>query len=291
MKTLNSKLTIIVQGYNPNEKSLKKTIESLNLQNDKNFKVLFFDNGSKNGWMQFCKKYIDKNINWKYKRFKGKNSGIGFGRNLATKFVDTEYLCRVDDGDSITHDFVEIINKKISKGNDFIFFRHGKKFKKSRPTSYCLNKNIFVPYPEGTQFYVEDINSVLYYLITSKNPIIIDRQIYFFEDNSRWFNEKDLLNHVRNSIATTYWLNKVKSFNNFNTNININNFNFNKKSLEYISKYNRISEIIELRFAYESLPKKYFKELRQIYKKIKIKTLNPSYKLWPVIIYRFLSRK
>ena len=291
MKSSNVKLTIIIQGYNPNEESIKKTIESLNIQSDKRFKVLFFDNGSKNSWIHICRKYVDKNINWKYKRFKGKNNGIGFGRNLAAKFVDTDYLGRVDDGDSVTRDFVEIINNKISEGNDFIFFRYCKKFKRSRPTSYCLNKKIFIQYPEGPQFYMEDNNSALYYLITSKKPVIIDKQIYFLEDNSRWFNERKLINHVKNSIATTYWLNKVKKFNNFKTYIKIHNFDFNKKSFEYISKYNRISEIIELRFAYEKLPKKYFKELKQIYKKIKIKTWNPSYKLWPAIIYRFFSRK
>ena len=96
------KVSIIVPIYN-SANYLKKCIDSLLNQTEKNIEVLLVNDGSTDNSEEIIKKYQDERITYISK----KNEGIGKTRNLGIDKAQGEYLMFIDSDDYIREDCVE----------------------------------------------------------------------------------------------------------------------------------------------------------------------------------------
>ena len=96
MIKIKEKVDIILPNYN-SSKFLEQTINSINLQNYKNWNLIIVDDCSDNETKNILKKY---STNKKIKIFwNKKNYGAGFCRNYAIKKSKSPYIAFIDSDD------------------------------------------------------------------------------------------------------------------------------------------------------------------------------------------------
>lgn len=126
------KVSIIVPIYNT-KKSLKKCIDSLINQTEKNIEIILINDGSTEDIDEIINLYDDKRI----KYFKRTNHGIGCTRNYGINISNGEYLMFIDSDDYILSDCVSKMYEKAIKSNcdlvisDYLEERDGKTLIKS----------------------------------------------------------------------------------------------------------------------------------------------------------------
>lgn len=113
-------LTICIPTYNRG-KIIKRTLESLICQTDKDFETLVIDDGSADNTYECIKSYIDScNLRYYWKENGGKHTAL----NMAIKQAKGKYIMILDSDDSLVPDCVETI-KSITESNEF---RKSKKY-------------------------------------------------------------------------------------------------------------------------------------------------------------------
>lgn len=107
-----TKVSIIVPVYNT-EKYLKKCIDSMINQTEKDIEIIVINDGSKDNADDIIKSFVDKRI----KYIKKDNEGIGKTRNIGIKAAEGEYLMFIDSDDYIENDCIEKMYKKSMEDN------------------------------------------------------------------------------------------------------------------------------------------------------------------------------
>lgn len=116
-------ISIIIPCYNC-EKWVLNTIDSLLIQDNKSFEVIFIDDGSKDMSLQVIQDKM-KNSRLKYKIISKKNEGVSVARNIGISQAVGEYIYFLDSDDYIESNFISRLNQIINEENfDMVFFNY-----------------------------------------------------------------------------------------------------------------------------------------------------------------------
>lgn len=107
-------LTIIIPCYNA-KKTITETLESLNNQTNKDFKVVIIDDGSIDHTLEVVYELIPR-LHLDIEVFKQSNSGVSATRNFGMKRSNTRYIAFLDADDRYHPEFIEMALKQINTG-------------------------------------------------------------------------------------------------------------------------------------------------------------------------------
>lgn len=111
------KIGIIVPNYN-NEEWLEKSLGSLRNQTYKNIEIIFIDDMSTDNSVEIAKKYCDKVIELKQKRYNGGARNEGY----LYLSEDVDYVYYLDSDDWLIDPYaLEVINKNLQGNPDVLF--------------------------------------------------------------------------------------------------------------------------------------------------------------------------
>ncbi|WP_279155099.1 glycosyltransferase family 2 protein [Thomasclavelia cocleata] len=250
-------LSIIVPAYNSHE-TYKRCLNSIYMQDFKNYEVIIVDDGSKDSFAKELDDYCRKKNNFKV--IHTKNNGVSSARNLGIKMSIGKYLMFLDSDDYILNGmlktFVDAIHSNsvdiVIGGymllNDFNFScgcqfnneyynkdkfwnfisLNTKKFGYICSKIYKLNiiKNNHILFNEN-MYSQEDLDFNLSYYYCCQTYLFIDSidYIYDFTPSNR---KPDFITYIKNQIKLYFYANEQ-------SHIDINSFN---------SIYNRIENLI-----------------------------------------------
>ncbi len=109
------KYSIIIPVYNV-EKYIKRCLDSVFNQTEKDFEVIVVNDGTKDNSMDIVKNYNVKIINQK-------NMGLSEARNNGVKNAKGEYLVFLDSDDYIEKDLLKELNKSLTNNPDIIRYQ------------------------------------------------------------------------------------------------------------------------------------------------------------------------
>ena len=108
-----TKVSIIIPVYN-SEKYLKKCLDSVKKQTERDFEAIIINDGSTDNSERIIETYLTDN---RFKLINQKNHGIGYSRNKGIKESKGKYIVFIDSDDYIANNFLEIMLEKIEKDN------------------------------------------------------------------------------------------------------------------------------------------------------------------------------
>lgn len=116
---MKKQLSFIIPVYN-SEKYIRKCVESITSQTDRDFELILVNDGSKDNSGIICNDMAkeDKRI----KVIHQENKGICGARDTGIREAVGEWLCFVDNDDIIASGSVECIFESMDKENDIIYF-------------------------------------------------------------------------------------------------------------------------------------------------------------------------
>ena len=123
------KFSIIIPVYNV-EEYIKKCLDSVFNQTEKDFEVIIVNDGTKDNSMKIASKYNAKIINQK-------NSGLSAARNRGVAEATGEYLIFLDSDDYIEQDLLCEIKKSLKNNPDLVRFQIKEQYAEKE-----------IPYPE-----------------------------------------------------------------------------------------------------------------------------------------------
>lgn len=109
------KFSIIIPVYNV-EKYIKRTLESIFAQSEKNFEVILVNDGCTDNSIEIAKQF-DVNI------IKSKHVGVSEARNIGVKHAKGKYLIFLDSDDYWNKDLLKEINKSLKNAPDVVRFQ------------------------------------------------------------------------------------------------------------------------------------------------------------------------
>lgn len=106
------KISFIIPAYNAS-KTIERCIASVRAQDSFDWEAVVVDDGSKDNTFELAKQlaYGDERI----VVLSQKNQGPGMARNFGMKNATGDYIAFLDSDDYIEHDYVSLVNKKISE--------------------------------------------------------------------------------------------------------------------------------------------------------------------------------
>lgn len=175
------KISVVIPCYNC-ENWVSNTIESLLIQNNKDFEIIFIDDGSKDNSKKVVEEKMSKS-SIKYKIISKENEGVSIARNIGIKEAVGEFIYFLDADDYVEPSFLDKTVKVLkNKELDMLFF-HYKTIKEGREIfSKKKYKNISVV-QKGEKL-LEDILNYKYdyhmcaFLV--KKDIIVKNSITFY---------------------------------------------------------------------------------------------------------------
>lgn len=193
---MNKLISIIIVNYN-GKKWLKKCFNSLTCQTYRNFEIIFVDNGSIDGSIEFVKD------NYKDDRVKiiksDKNLGFAGGNNLGIKNSGGKYLLLLNNDTQFKNDFLEkLYSYLIESRLDVVAPREADY--NGNPLPYAFNRTIDI---FGHPFFLKNKTKNIFYL--QGICLLLSRRIYeltggldsdffmYFEETD-WFWRLNLLN-------------------------------------------------------------------------------------------------
>ena len=179
------KVSVILPVYN-SQKYIAKTIDSILNQNYNNYELIIIDDGSTDGSLDICSKYLEKNNNIKI--LEQKNSGVSRARNKGIEKATGKYIMFIDSDDCYEPDCIKtMVNYMKNKKVDLVscsysnFDLSNNKF--LLQDTFVMNK--FTEYFEKLQknYLFNQIWNKIYKLdIIKSNKIIFDENISIAED-------------------------------------------------------------------------------------------------------------
>lgn len=106
------KVSIIVPIYNA-EEELKKSIDSILVQTEKNIEIILVDDGSKDQSLQICEEYAKRDS--RIRVIHQENAGVSAARNKGILAASGEYLGFVDSDDWIEPDMYESLLREAGR--------------------------------------------------------------------------------------------------------------------------------------------------------------------------------
>lgn len=132
------KLSVIIPVYNSAE-FLNKCIDSLVLQDYKDYELILVDDGSTDASYEICCEYAGKYDNIRVLR--QENSGPSIARNNGIQAASGDYLSFVDSDDWVMPDYFSVLDAAMSQNTDLIFYG------RMHPDGQKAENKVF---PEGT---------------------------------------------------------------------------------------------------------------------------------------------
>lgn len=114
------KFSIIIPVYNV-EEYIKKCLDSVFAQTEKDFEVIVVNDGTKDNSMDIVKNYEVKMINQE-------NKGLSAARNRGVKEAKGEYIIFLDSDDYIEKNLLHEIKKSLKNGPDLVRFQIKEKY-------------------------------------------------------------------------------------------------------------------------------------------------------------------
>lgn len=108
-------ISVIVPVYNA-EKTLRQCVDSILMQEYRNFELILVDDGSKDTSPQICDEYAAKDN--RVKVFHKANGGVSSARNLGLDHAQGEWITFIDSDDYVTSNYFELVES--SKEFDII---------------------------------------------------------------------------------------------------------------------------------------------------------------------------
>lgn len=106
-------ISIIVPFYNDGE-LISNSVNSIKKQKEKNFEVIFINDGSKDNSKELLKELL-KDCDFMYRIIDKENEGVSVARNVGIKEAKGEYVFFLDADDFIHEDLIKEINQKLKK--------------------------------------------------------------------------------------------------------------------------------------------------------------------------------
>jgi len=106
-------ISIIVPFYNAGE-LIRNSVNSIKKQKEKNFEVIFINDGSKDNSKGILKELIE-DCDFIYRIIDKENEGVSVARNVGIKEAKGEYIFFLDADDFIHEDLIKEINNKLKK--------------------------------------------------------------------------------------------------------------------------------------------------------------------------------
>lgn len=110
----NIKITVVITTYNRREK-LKRALNSLECQTDKDFKCIVVDDGSNDRTNEMVSGF-ESTASFPIEYYYQENKGVGYARYNGISHVDTEYVLGLDSDDELVDDAIEAYNACIKLG-------------------------------------------------------------------------------------------------------------------------------------------------------------------------------
>lgn len=112
--------SIIIPVYNA-EKTLRRCLDSLLDQDVSQAEIILIDDGSKDSSLKICQEYTNKYSS--VFLFSQSNNGVSSARNNGLERANGEYVLFVDSDDSVSHDYLKEIERKVLETRcDFLLF-------------------------------------------------------------------------------------------------------------------------------------------------------------------------
>ncbi|MDO8505521.1 MAG: glycosyltransferase family A protein [bacterium] len=154
-----SMFTIVICCYNA-ESFLGKCFESIVVQNNPNFKVLFVDDASDDASLAIAERYSAGLHDCKIIHH-AENKGLVFSCNEALAQIETPYFLRLDADDYLTCDAAESVIMELRKigTRDFVVFPRWDEWKE-RKAAFEVGKDMYDWIAAGTLFKTEAVKLV-----------------------------------------------------------------------------------------------------------------------------------
>ena len=111
-------ISIVIPVYN-GEKFIEDTYRMLCESEERDFEILFVDDGSKDRSGEILKKLAEQDARVRYER--KENGGIASARNYGLERAKGEYVCFLDQDDYVKKDMFSLMLSDIeSTGADFV---------------------------------------------------------------------------------------------------------------------------------------------------------------------------
>lgn len=104
-------ISIIVPFYNVGE-LIRNSVNSIKKQKEKNFEVIFINDGSKDNSKDILKELLEK-CDFIYRIIDKENEGVSVARNAGIKEAEGDYVLFLDADDIIHEDLIKDINQKL----------------------------------------------------------------------------------------------------------------------------------------------------------------------------------
>ena len=111
---MNTLISVIVPVYNA-EKTIERCAKSIVAQTDKNFEVLFVNDGSTDKSKELLNKICASRGN--FKLFTTKNGGAAAARNFGIDKANGDYICFVDADDIVSPNYIKTLRQLISENS------------------------------------------------------------------------------------------------------------------------------------------------------------------------------
>jgi glycosyltransferase involved in cell wall biosynthesis len=106
-------ISIIVPFYNSG-KLISNSVNSIKKQKEKNFEVIFINDGSKDNSKELLKELL-KDCDFMYRIIDKENEGVSVARNVGIKEANGKYVFFLDADDIIHEDLIKDINQKLKE--------------------------------------------------------------------------------------------------------------------------------------------------------------------------------
>lgn len=236
-------VSVIIPCYNA-EKSIKKTLESLENQSYKNFEVMLINDGSTDKSDLVISEYLKKSkLNCRY--IKQQNKGVSKARNMGIKNSKGKYITFLDSDDLYHERYIEdLLNTIENKIVDTVFCSYTRDLiYKDRSKNKIKSSIKYLKHNELMKFFMYRIGPCGFFNFIYKKSIIEEFNIYF-DESTKYGEDLEFswkyLTHCNNGI----FINKPLYIYIDNPNSAVNNISWEitdvlhaiKRSEKYICK-------------------------------------------------------
>lgn len=225
-------ISIIIPCYNA-ENFINSCFESLLLQSNKNFEVIFINDGSKDCTEEKLAEVVQKDN--RFSAYTTKNQGAALARLYGVSKSRFEYVTFLDIDDSFHNDFIKIFLKNIEH-HDILscgFKSTGKKCEavlKFQPGSYdqkqfisnltklsgwemwgkVYKKSLFdnIDMPTRKLFIAEDAFVFFQLVLNSNSILVIDEYLYYYLVHSDSISHNKSEKHIEDGLFVADYLSK-----------------------------------------------------------------------------------
>jgi GT2 family glycosyltransferase len=200
-------ISIIIVNYN-GKKWLRKLFDSLLSQTYKNFEIIFVDNGSSDGSVEFVKN------NYKDDRIKiiksDKNLGFAGGNNLGIKSAKGEYILLLNNDTWIENNFLERIISFYKNNNFDVVGPYGKDYENTKKFEKYWSTIDFLGHPvylknkkKCNNFYLSGV-CIFFSKDLYQKTLGLDNDFFMYFEETDWFWRLNLLNKKFSHIDNLY---------------------------------------------------------------------------------------